>query len=89
MISKERNYLTVFLKIYGHPAIALWRSIEAKCLSHVLKRMNFDGLILDLGCGEGRVSSIIFDQNIDVGLDISKFEITKAKLTKSYGSLVV
>lgn len=67
----------------------MWRSIEAKHLSQALNQIRFDGLILDLGCGEGKVSSVIFKENIDVGLDIDIAEIKKAKLIKSYKSLIL
>lgn len=87
---KERksNFLTHFLKKYDHPAIVLWRSIEARNLSATLDKISFDTPTLDLGCGEGKVSSIIFDQIIDIGLDIDANQVKKAKLTKAYQHLV-
>lgn len=81
------NYLTKFSDRYSHPAIVLWRSVEAKYLSQILNQVNFNGPILDLGCGEGKVSSVIFN-HIDVGLDIEIGEIKKAKSIKSYKTLV-
>jgi SAM-dependent methyltransferase len=85
----NNNYLIRFSKLYNHPAIVLWRSIEVKHLSQILKQINLDGLILDLGCGEGKVSSIIFGQTIDIGLDTDPVEIRKAQSTKSYKCLIV
>jgi len=90
MLKKEKmTFLTRFLKIYSHPAIVLWRSVEAKNLSEALNKISFDGPILDLGCGEGKVSSIIFDRTIDIGLDIDVIQVRKAKLTKSFKHLVI
>lgn len=86
---EKNSYLFKFSKIYNHPAIALWRSVEVKYLSWALKQINFERPILDLGCGEGKVSSIILDQKIDVGFDIDAEETLKAKSTKTYKNFIV
>lgn len=89
MKSEEKNYLTEFSNVYDHPAIVLWKAVEAKHISKVLSTIGLEKPILDLGCGEGKVSSIIFDDIIDVGLDIKVSEIGRSKLTGTYSRLVV
>lgn len=89
MKSEKEGYLTEFSNVYDHPAIVLWRAVEAKHISKVLSTIDFEKPILDLGSGDGKVSTTIFDQKIDVGIDISSAEIEGAKQTKLYNSTIV
>src|SRR6266542_2974275 len=68
-----------FIKIASVSGI-IWRSWEIAALSKiVLKRP-----VLDLGCGDGKFSKIVFAQKLDYGLDISDLNINKAKKNYAY-----
>jgi len=82
---KEKDWLLEMLKQFDHPSIVLWKAIEAKYVSNYISKINLKGnLILDLGCGNGKFSSTIFDDLEIIGLDISREEISKAKKAGIY-----
>ena len=89
------DYLGAMLeKFYMYPSSALWRTIELNLLSKL--DYEFDTCILDLGCGDGYFTSLLFkDSNlkIEAGVDISKKAIEKARKlnakTQAYKTLMV
>ena len=79
MVNQE--LLVRFLRVYAfQPATAFWRAVEVD----VLKRfMPSSGHCLDLGCGDGKLTSIAFDGNLGtglslVGIDGDKYETEQA-----------
>ena len=63
----------------------IWRSHEIKAYSGlVLKRP-----ILDLGCGEGRFTTLLFTKPLDIGLDISKSSVEEAKRRKFHKRFII
>jgi len=87
----EKDWMSEMLNQFDHPSTVLWRAIEAKHVSNYVSKINLKKkLILDLGCGEGKVSSVIFDGDLDIiGLDISKEDIIKAKGRGNYRELII
>jgi len=83
------NWLEEFSQVYTHPATVLFRSLEVRTIAKVLGKYPLSRPILDLGCGEGRVSRVLFDSKIDVGLDNSKEELRKAEKGHQYRKLVL
>jgi SAM-dependent methyltransferase len=79
-----RGFLSEFLKAYAYlPPQALWRAIEARLLS----RLSFEQPVLDLGCGDGLVASILFREmlgKIAVGCDMSEDCVRLSKLQGIY-----
>jgi ubiquinone/menaquinone biosynthesis C-methylase UbiE len=67
----------------------LWRAIEAQVLSKV--RTYFQDSMLDLGCGDGKFSSIFFgsNANIAVGCDLSAGSLRQAKAKGIYRALTL
>lgn len=58
----------------------IWRSAEIAALSEkAMKRP-----VLDLGCGDGRFTKIMFNERLDWGVDISEKEIEKARQKGSH-----
>lgn len=58
--NNDDNFLFDFLSIYPNvPQHALWRAVEAKLLS----QQTLDRPILDIGCGDGTFSSVVFKNN--------------------------
>jgi len=54
---------------YIHPSIYFFRAIELRTLFEVGDENEFRNPALDLGCGDGFISSILFDEIFYVGLD--------------------
>jgi predicted RNA methylase len=71
----DKSLLKTFLHEYPfQPATAVWRASE---IAHVLSYPFPEGLGLDLGCGDGRLTKIILDyvgQRQMVGIDIDPQE---------------
>lgn len=75
-----RNYLAI-----GPLGLALWRSVEAKHLGKVyLKRP-----VLDIGCGFGEFAVAFADEPIDMGIDLSAWDLFAASKTKKYKNLIL
>lgn len=93
------EYLRRALEVYPFdPGLALWRAIEANLFS----KYRFKPPILDLGCGAGSFSLILFSKNlqgdsiygrstqgINIGLDLNLLEIQKAKKMRYYQDFIV
>ncbi|MEN9327872.1 MAG: hypothetical protein RI947_680 [Candidatus Parcubacteria bacterium] len=54
---------------HPHPASKLFRSIELKAVYDNTKLQNFKKPSMDLGCGDGYLSSILFDDHFTYGID--------------------
>ncbi len=81
----DKNLLKQFLHDYPfQPATAVWRASE---IAHVLQYPFPEGYGLDLGCGDGRLTKIIFDQagwREMVGIDLDPNETALAEQLKLY-----
>jgi ubiquinone/menaquinone biosynthesis C-methylase UbiE len=75
----HRNFLKSYLEI-APISLALVRAAECRMLSSC----RFEKPALDIGCGEGLFSSILFGEPLDVGLDISPKEVQKAEQSGMY-----
>lgn len=86
-----KDYNTFFLKLdeYYYPSTILFRGVELKLLierfSSVLKFRR----TLDLGCGDGIAGSMVFNNMIDYGLDLSRSDLEKARKRKVYKKLLL
>jgi len=65
-------------------ALALERAFEC----HILSQQEFVGPVLDIGCGDGILASVLFKEPIDCGLDPDKKELQRAKAAGSYKELI-
>ena len=81
----DRLLLRRFLEVYPYqPATAVWRAPEVAALARVSLP---NGLGLDLGCGDGRLTGVLSEQRGGlrlVGLDIDPMETALAKNTALY-----
>ncbi len=81
----DKSLLKQFLHDYPfQPATALWRASE---IAHVLSYSFPEGLGLDLGCGDGRLTKIILDRvgkRDVIGVDIDPRETSLAEALKLY-----
>ncbi len=77
------DYLRRYLEL-APAALAVERAVECE----ILKQQNFARPILDIGCGDGIFAHILFDEKLDVGIDIDPEEIARAELIGAYGKLM-
>lgn len=54
----------------------------------ILQKQEFQRPILDLGCGDGIFASVLFDENIDVGIEPDKLEIENSRKQGMYQELI-
>lgn len=64
--------------------LAIERTFECEILS----QKAFTTPVLDIGCGDGLFSKILFKEKIDVGIDPQAQEIAHARQTNSYIQLI-
>jgi len=74
---------------FDHPATVLWRAIELKHIEEVLNRYNLTEPILDLGCAEGKVATLLFKGRGLLGLDNCWDLIRQNQKTATYRALVL
>ena len=73
--------LTSLFRLQG-PSLGLWRAAEIA----VFKQCELSRPILDLGCGDGLVSSMVFE-HLEAGLDPDREALSKAEQLGIYGEL--
>lgn len=54
---------------HPHPASKLFRSIELKKVYEMTKNIEFRHPSIDIGCGDGYLSSLLFDEPFTYGID--------------------
>ncbi|MBT9165203.1 MAG: Trans-aconitate 2-methyltransferase [candidate division WS2 bacterium] len=88
--TEGEDYLAHLLKEYYHPSIALWRAIEVKAINRYFRKNSILHPILDLGCGDGKVSKYIFGEGeVDYGLEIDSECVLWAKELNIYKNLII
>lgn len=68
MKAKETS-LKQLLTLYKHPSAALFRAIELKAIYECLKYRELPQPSLDLGCGDGKITQLLFDDQFTYGVD--------------------
>ncbi|MCG2685805.1 class I SAM-dependent methyltransferase [Candidatus Parcubacteria bacterium] len=89
VVRRNVNWLEEFGKVYSHPAVVFFRGLEARAISETLGNFKLFRPLLDLGCGEGRVGQVLFESQIDVGLDNSEGDLEKAAKVSKYLKLTL
>lgn len=79
----NENFFENYLKLAPLP-LAIERTQE--CI--LLSKHNFEGPILDIGCGDGIFANVLFSKTIDVGIDPNKKELQRAQKTNKYDELI-
>lgn len=69
-----RDEMTATLNIYKWPSQAFWRYFELQAL----KKIEYERPILEIGCGDGQFSSLLF-REIDEGIDINPRSVERCK----------
>ncbi|MFB2937900.1 class I SAM-dependent methyltransferase [Aerosakkonemataceae cyanobacterium BLCC-F154] len=70
------------LQLQG-PSLGLWRAAEIA----VLRQQKYDRPILDLGCGDGLVTSMVLPQ-VEIGIDPNESALIQAESRKIYDRLI-
>ncbi len=79
----KTDFLYNYIKEAPLP-LAIERTFECK----ILARQEFIHPILDIGCGEGIFAYVLFNENIDVGIDPDKKELKRALNYGMYKELI-
>lgn len=69
-----RDEMTATLGIYKWPSQAFWRYFELQAL----KQIDYERPILEIGCGDGQFSSLLF-REIDEAIDINPRSVEKCQ----------
>lgn len=69
-----RDEMSATLSIYKWPSQAFWRYFELKALQEI----EYKRPILEIGCGDGQLSAMIFDE-IDEAIDINPRSVEKCR----------
>src|SRR3989442_5216079 len=86
---EQPDFLLRTLMLFPHPSTSLWRAIEAREVWKEFRIRELGTPVLDLGCGDGRFSTALFDSGrIDVGVDISPIAVSVAKRSTKYDRLM-
>lgn len=82
-----QDILLQMLEIYEMPGQSFWRAHELLKLKEMKDQIGFHKPVLEIGCGDGVFSSLVFDR-IDDAIDINPRAIERArKLTNLYERL--
>lgn len=79
----HNDYFSAFLD-RAPLALAIWRASEAKALEPVLVVPP----VLDLGCGFGEFAGVFFGATVDIGLDPSQADLTRAEDAGTHALLI-
>lgn len=84
---KANSFIIAFEKFAKNASVSgiIWRSPEIASLSNIILKRP----ILDLGCGDGRFTKIMFKDKLDYGLDLSEKDIELAKKVNSHFQYLV
>jgi len=74
-----RDEMSATLSIYKWPSQAFWRYFEVKAL----KEIEYERPILEIGCGNGRLSAMIFER-IDEGIDVNPRSVERCRRLTGY-----
>lgn len=68
-MKSKQTTMKNFVSVYTHPSAILFRAVELRTIHEALEGVNFSHPSLDLGCGDGKIAEIIFDEHFTYGVD--------------------
>jgi SAM-dependent methyltransferase len=86
---KGKDWLEVIREQFDHPATILWRAIEVAHFEEAIGKFEPGGLILDLGCAEGKIGGILFNDRRIYGLDNCWELLSQNKRADTYRTLIL
>ena len=72
------NHFYKMLEIYATPSESLWRALEIDKVLELAQALRLERPILEIGCGSGAFSSIVFEA-IDDAVDINPKAVERAR----------
>ena len=54
---------------YAHPCVFFFRTLELQAIYNVCHDLEFNNPTLDVGCGDGFITSVLFDERFTFGID--------------------
>lgn len=84
-MNADKFFLNKFMDLYPHsPYLYIWRAAEAAAIAKLINKHHLNAKrILDIGCGDGIFSSVLFDK-IFTGSDLSYRSLRKASSSGLY-----
>jgi len=77
-------------QLYDHPAAVLFRSIELNAIYEMTKDIDFKEPSLDVGCGDGVISELLFDSKFTYGVDNGEaHDVEEAVKNDRYGKVLL
>ena len=86
---EEIDWLDVMSRNYNHPALILWKSLESRAISSVLDVFHIQSPTLDIGCGDGKLSKMIFEGGINIGLDLSPELLYESRVNSAFEYYII
>jgi len=86
------NQTTVqdLLQVFDHPSSALYRAIELRQIYEGCKDLNFETPSLDIGCGDGKIASVLFNTKFTYGVDNGEAKDYQIAIEKNrYGKILL
>lgn len=68
-MKSKKTTIDQLSNVYSHPSAILFRAIELRTIYENTKGVNFSHPSLDLGCGDGKIAELIFDEHFTYGVD--------------------
>src|SRR5437660_9725241 len=76
-----REFQVLFTRL--GPSLGVWRAAEIA----MLRTQTYEAPVLDLGCGDGIVTSLVLDR-VDIGVDPSRAALARAATLNLYDCLM-
>jgi len=77
-------------EVYDHPAAVLFRAIELNSIYEMTKDIDFKEPSLDIGCGDGVISELLFDSKFTYGIDNGEaHDVEEAVKHNRYGKVLL
>ena len=80
---KHHDYFSAFLD-RAPLALAIWRASEARSL----EKVPVAPPVLDLGCGFGEFAGVFFEATVDIGVDPSQADLSRAEVAGKHALLI-
>lgn len=89
MKTKKVNIEKLF-EVYDHPSAVLFRAIELNTICEITKDVDFKEPSLDIGCGDGVISELLFDSKFTYGVDNGEaHDVEEAVKNNRYGKVLL
>ena len=84
----KKTSLEDFKQIYSHPSAILFRAIELGVIYKNTEKINLRQPSLDIGCGDGKIANVLFDEKFTYGVDNGEAkDVQEAIDNKIYGKV--